>query len=199
MLSSTVADNTASGNGDGTGGGGGIELETIGSGSKASSIITSTITGNTALNNAGANGGGIDAPTTFTGGVLVLNDTININFATNGGGVFWAGATGSAFSAQNTIIAKNFVANGGAGPDANNPAGTFTDKGGNLIGIAGAGSGNTGFTASTTQKGTVATPLDPLLGTLTNNGGPTVGAPAQRSRFRPRPRCPAVRPSVKAL
>ena len=67
-----------------------------------------------------------------------------------------------------------------AGPDANNPAGTFTDKGGNLIGISGAGSGNTGFTASTTQKGTVANPLDPLLGPLQDNGGPKIGAPGTR-------------------
>jgi hypothetical protein len=47
--------------------------------------------------------------------------------------------------------------------------------GGNLIGISGAGSGNTGFTAATTQTGTVATPLNPQLGALTLNGGPTVG------------------------
>jgi hypothetical protein len=177
MLSSTVADNTASGNGDGTGGGGGIELETTGTDSKASTMFTSTITRNSALDNAGANGGGIDAPKTFTGGVLLVNDTINDNFATNGGGVFWAGTTGSRFHAVNTIIAKNFVGAGGVGPDANNPSGTFTDNGGNLIGVAGPGSGNTGFTAATTQKGSVATPLDPHLGILTNNGGPTIGAP----------------------
>jgi hypothetical protein len=177
MFSTTVANNTASGNGDGTGGGGGIELETTGKGVNGSTIINSTITGNTALNNAGANGGGIDAPAAFTGDVFLLNDTINLNFASNGGGVFWAGTEGSIFKLQNTIIAKNFVSNGGAGPDANNPAGTFTDNGGNLIGIAGAGSGNTGFTAVNTQKGSVATPLDPLLGNLRNNGGPKVGAP----------------------
>jgi hypothetical protein len=183
MFSSTVANNTASGNGDGTGGGGGIELETTGTGANGSNITNSTITGNTALNNAGANGGGIDAPATFTGAVFLLNDTINLNFASNGGGVFWAGTTGSIFRLQNTIIAKNFVVNGGAGPDANNPAGTFTDNGGNLIGIAGAGSGNTGFTASSTQTGTVGTPLDPLLGNLRNNGGPKVGARGFRIRL----------------
>jgi fibronectin-binding autotransporter adhesin len=177
MAATTVANNTASGNGDGTGGGGGIELETTGKGKNASEIINSTITQNTALNNAGANGGGIDAATTFTGDLFLLNDTINNNFASNGGAIFWTGTAGSAIKAQNTIIAKNFVSNGGAGPDANNVAGTFTDIGGNLIGVAGAGSGNTGFTASTTQKGTVAHPLDPLLGILTDNGGPKVGAP----------------------
>jgi hypothetical protein len=101
-----------------------------------------------------------------------LNDTINANFADNGGGVFWDGS--GMFSVQNTIIAANSA---GTGPDANNPAGTFTDNGGNLIGVSGAGSGNTGFTAATTQTGTVSSPLDPMLGPLQNNGGPTIGSP----------------------
>jgi predicted outer membrane repeat protein len=178
LQNSTLANNTATGNGDGTGGGGGVELETTGAGLSGSQITDTTITNNRALNNAGANGGGIDAPASFTGDVKLLNDTINLNFADNGGGVFWAGTTGSNFQVQNTIIAKN--ASSTAGPDANNPAGTFTDLGGNLIGVSGAGSGNTGFTAATTQTGTVATPLDPLLGPLQNNGGPKVGAKGHR-------------------
>jgi hypothetical protein len=74
---------------------------------------------------------------------------------------------------ENTIIAQN---NATTGPDANNAAGAFTDGGGNLIGISGAGSGNTGFTAATTQTGTVASPLDPKLGPLASNAGPVVGA-----------------------
>jgi hypothetical protein len=171
ITSSTIANNMASASG------GGIELETTGSGATGSAITNSTISGNSALIAAGGNtGGGIDAPATFTGSLALVNDTINANSAGNGGGVFYAGSPGSSFSAQNTIIADNFSNNGGSGPDANNPAGTFTDDGGNLIGISGAGSGNTGFTAGTTQTGTVATPLDPLLAPLGNNGGPTVGA-----------------------
>ena len=58
--------------------------------------------------------------------------------------------------------------------------GTFHDLGGNLIGVSGAGSGNSGFTAATTQTGTVATPLKALLGPLQNNGGPTIGAAGAR-------------------
>src|SRR5262249_4392188 len=145
LQSSTIANNTA------TVGGGGIELQTSGTGANASTITNTTITGNSALNNAGANGGGIDAPapatgvTGFTGTVTLLNDTLNANFADNGGGVFWAGATGSTFSLQNTIVAQNTAST--TGPDLNNPAGTFTDLGGNLIGISGTGSGNTGFIA----------------------------------------------------
>jgi hypothetical protein len=172
--SSTFADNTSAGNG------GGIEVETTGTGSAGSTITDTTITGNRALNNMGANGGGIDAVISVVkgkppGSLALLNDTINANFANHGGGVFWNGS--GKFSVQNTIIAANSAGILGTGPDANNPAGTFTDKGGNLIGVAGAGSGNTGFTAATTQKGSLAKPLDPLLGALQNNGGPVVGAP----------------------
>jgi hypothetical protein len=168
VLQSTLAGNTAAGNG------GGIELETMGAGAQGSTITDTTLTGNSALNNAGGNnGGGIDAPSTFIGDVLLLNDTINANFAANGGGIFWQGVTGSNFMVQNTILAQNTAA---TGPDAGNPAGIFTDLGGNLIGISGSGSGNTGFTAATTQTGTLANPLDPMLGPLQNNGGPTIGA-----------------------
>jgi hypothetical protein len=170
VASSTFAGNTA------VVGGGGIELQTMGTGAAGSTITNSTISGNSALNNAGANGGGIDAPATFTGTVTLLDDTLNANVATNGGGIFWAGAGSSTFAVENTIIAKDFAAT--AGPDANNPAGTFTDNGGNLIGIAGAASGNTGFTAATTQTGTAASPLDPLLGPLAANGGRPIGFPA---------------------
>jgi len=167
LSNSTFANNTAAGNG------GAIELQTTGTGTAGSTITNTTLTGNNALNNGGANGGGIDASDGFTGSVALQNDTINGNFATNGGGVFWAGSAGSSFAVENTIIAGNFA---GVGTDANNPAGTFTDNGGNLIGVSGAGSGNTGFTSSSTQTGTVATPLDPMLGSLHDNGGPDVGA-----------------------
>ncbi len=43
-------------------------------------------------------------------------------------------------------------------------AGALADLGGNLIGVSGPGSGNSGFTAGATQTGTVAKPLDPRLG-----------------------------------
>jgi hypothetical protein len=172
LTHSTVNGNVSAGNGAG------IELTTTGTvaGGTGSSIIDTTLTANLALNNADVNGGGIDAE--GTGDIKLLCDTINANFAGNGGGVFWSGTAGI-FAVQNTILAANFFSPDGTGPDADNPAGTFTDNGGNLIGIAGAGSGNTGFTAGTTQKGTVAMPLKPLLLHLANNGGPTVGSPGE--------------------
>jgi predicted outer membrane repeat protein len=170
VMSSTFANNTAAG------GGGGIEVETMGTGMAGSMITNSTITGNGAVNNAGANGGGLDA--VMIGDLALLNDTINANFADNGGGVFWDGSGG--FSVQNTIIAANSASVGGLGPDANSNGATFTDNGGNLIGVSGPGSGNMGFTALTTQRGTVASPLDPMLGPLGNNGGPKIGASGTR-------------------
>jgi hypothetical protein len=155
--------------------GGGIEVATSGSGvTNGSTITNSTITGNLALNRAfGTTGGGIDASAAFTGELSLLNDTINGNSAAKGGGVATANTPGSAVLVENTIIAGNFANNIGHGTDA---AGIFIDNGGNLIGISGPGSGNTGFTAATTQTGTTAKPLNPLLGPLQNNGGPTVGA-----------------------
>jgi hypothetical protein len=172
---STIVGNTS------VGGGGGVEIETTGTGTAGTTIANATITANTTTGNAAGptigNGGGVNAPAaTFTGSLKLLNDTINGNFATNGGGVFWAGTSGSV-AVQNTILARNSA---NTGPDANNPAGAFTDSGGNLIGISGTGSGNTGFTAATTQHGTTASPLDPLLAVLANNSGPMVGAPGNQ-------------------
>ena len=114
-------------------------------GNGASATVTnSTLTGNT----AGQQGGGIDAGlnVAVNFGLTLLNDTINGNFSGSGGGIFWGG-TGSV-TVQNTLIAQNTAIT--SGPDANSAAGTFTDNGGNLIGIAGTGSGNTGFNAATT-------------------------------------------------
>jgi predicted outer membrane repeat protein len=54
--------------------------------------------------------------------------------------------------------------------------GAFNDLGGNLIGVAGVGSGNISFTKPATQTGSVGSPLDPMLAALADNGGPLVGA-----------------------
>ena len=158
-----------------SGSGGGIELQTSGFGQTlGSSIADSTIVGNTALNSSGQdNGGAIGTSNLFKGSLEVESDTINDNSAAIGGGIAALGATGSTIIVQNTIIAEDFGNNGTTGTDA---YGTFSDGGGNVIGISGTGSGNSGFTASTTQTGNTAAPLDPLLETLSANGAPTAGA-----------------------
>jgi hypothetical protein len=166
IMNCTVDNNISAGNG------GGLEIATTGTNSILSNI---TVTGNRALNNAGTNGGGLDVEN-MTGALKLLNATINANFANNGGGIFWDGI--GHFSVQNTIVAQNLVGNGGLGVDVNNPAGTFTDLGGNLIGVA--SDANTGFTAANDFTGTLAHPLNPMLGALAYNGGPIIGAPGTK-------------------
>ena len=56
---------------------------------------------------------------------------------------------------------------GWSSPDAYGP---FASKGFNLIGKK---DGSTGFSAATDKKGTIKLPLDPKLGPLQSNGGPT--------------------------
>jgi hypothetical protein len=57
-------------------------------------------------------------------------------------------------------------------------AGRFTDLGGNLIGVEDQFVSD--FTDPTTLTGTADNPLDPMLGPLTNNGGPIIGGPNNR-------------------
>ena len=119
-------------------------------------ISNSTISNN----QAAAGGGGI-----FVFGQLTLNNvTISNNTATQGGGVS-VGAGGSA-SVRNTIIAANTA------PTSPDVIGVFTSRGNNLIGN---GTGGSGFTNGVNgdQVGTGATPINPMLGPLQNNGGQT--------------------------
>ena len=117
-----------------------------------------TVAGNT----AGANGGGV-----FAINATLLNCTVAENIADFGGGIFRD--VGGTFRVRNTIVALNLVDIGGSGPDV---FGTFTSDGHNLIGDA---TGGTGFTNGVNGDlvGTAASPIDPKLGPLQNNGGPT--------------------------
>lgn len=103
------------------------------------------------------------------GTLTVNNSTISggnngtFRNANYGGGIFNAGSA----TLRNTIIAGDSVFNGGTGPDCQ---GTFTSGGFNLIGAT---NGSTGWIASD-LTGSSASPLDPLLSPLQDNGGPTV-------------------------
>ena len=108
-------------------------------------VDSATISGNTGTGGAGAG-------TRFRHGP---------NGGGNGGVAAQAGLTGIA----STIVAGN---TGSSAPDAE---GTFTSDGFNLIGI---GDQSTGWkSGSNDQVGTAASPLNPHLGPLANNGGPT--------------------------
>jgi hypothetical protein len=145
-------------------GGGGFGDE--GNGQNTLIVSNCTFVNNTTT----GNGGGIQ----FSGVSLTVNDATVVGNAAqgNGGGIFVQ--TGSTFTLNNTIVAKNFAgpANflGGAGPDVD---ATVTTGSGNFIGIGDATL--VGITNGTNGNhvGTTAAPLNPLLGPLQNNGGPT--------------------------
>lgn len=156
----------------------------ISSGDTALNIVNSTISGNTA--EGGNNVSGMSFPARG-GGVYygaagtcnITNSTISANAATSGyspfdsipstgGGV--ASAGNKTTHLKSSIIAENTAA---SAPDA---FGSFVSHGFNLIGNA---QGATGAPLSTDQLGTPASPIDPKLGPLQDNGGPTSTMPLQ--------------------
>jgi hypothetical protein len=145
LINSTVSDNSAAY-------GGGIETNfgTV-------TITNSTISGNT----ASREGGGIDQG---SGMLTVSNSTVTNNTSEYGAIRNYIGTA----NVQNTIIAGNIDSDGGA-PDV---AGAFISQGYNLIG---ASDYSTGFLngVNNDQVGTVASPINPMLGPLQNNSGPT--------------------------
>jgi hypothetical protein len=176
----TLADSTVSGNTT-PGNGGGINNNTNGT----LMITGSTLSGNSATSTNSGIGGAIvnfaalavtnsafanNSATAFGGGIendgpgplSVANSTISGNIAGfGGGGVDLSGAPGPTFG--NTVLAGN------AAPSSPDVRGPLDSQGYNLIGN---GSGGSGY-ADTDLVGTAANPLDPLLGPLQDNGGPT--------------------------
>ena len=164
VTNSTISANSATGN-ESSGGGAILNAGPL-------TITNSTISGNSA-----AQGGGIKTSPGFVfspGFVMITNSTISDNSAGAGGGIDVSEFSSGSF--RNTVIATNTSADG---PDVK---GVFASDGFNLIGD------NSGATISTAkpsdQIGTSAAPIDPLLGPLQNNGGPTfthallLGSPA---------------------
>ena len=119
-------------------------------------VTNSTISGNTAI----TNGGGIFNQ--FGGTSTLTNSTVSGNTGdSRGGGIYNSSAD---ISLINTIVAEN---TGSSRPDC---SGNQTSLGHNLIGD------DTGcvFTAATGDLvGDADNPIDPLLGPLQDNGGPT--------------------------
>jgi CSLREA domain-containing protein len=189
----TIIDSTVSGNSAGDDGGGVFHLASF----DPFSIDTLTITNSTfSDNSASDSGGGVFSATGFIGaGALnVTNSTFSGNSAANGGAIFntvdtvavtnstlsgnSAGAGGGlrhnfgvAAKIRNSIIAGN-TATTDVGTDV---YGTFSSQGYNLIGT---NESSTGFTVGSPNQnrdivGTSASPIDPKLGPLADNGGPT--------------------------
>ncbi|HWN98285.1 MAG TPA: C25 family cysteine peptidase, partial [Blastocatellia bacterium] len=148
-------------------------------------LINSTISGN----NATGSGGGID---NNNGLLTVTNSTISGNFASTGdggGGIYNGAGTANlanstisgnstnrsggginnsigTVNVRNTIIAGNTATS--SGPDFN---GALTSQDFNLIGNASGATINPAQTSD--QIGNAGSPINPLLGSLANNGGPT--------------------------
>ena len=136
--------------------------------------------GGGSLNARGGNGGdGLGGAIWEPGTMTVTNCTFSANAAVHGsGGVGTsagnngAGQGGGLFSTSsadqaiaNTLVAGNTAAEGG--PDVD---GTFDSKGFNVVGQT---DRSVGFNATEDKTGTVASPLDPKIASLANNGGPT--------------------------
>jgi fibronectin-binding autotransporter adhesin len=146
---STIAGNTAAGGG-GSGPG-------SASGGGAYSTVTWGFTNCTIANNTAtgsfSSGGGLWSQ----GSLMVYNCTITGNQAEYGGGIAGNPTLG------NTIVAGNTAANAANGPDG---SGTFFSENYNLV-------QNTNGMALSGALSHTLIGLDPLLGPLTNNGGPT--------------------------
>ena len=155
IVGSTINDNAA---GD-TGGG-------IVSTSSTLTIVDSTISGNA----SDGSGGGI-AQVGVTSEISIRSATItgniadaDVNGSGTGGGVFLDLGVSTV---RNTIIAGNT----GVSSSSNDCSGTWTSAGYNLIGH----DDSCTFSATSgDQVGTLAVPIDPKLGPLTDNGGSTL-------------------------
>ncbi len=151
VTASTLSGNSATGNSAVTGDGGGIW--TIGT----LTVTDSTLSGNSAVND----GGGIYTSSYPTAVTVIASTTLSGNSARSGGGI-WNGMQALA-QLRNTIVAGNTA---DSAPDLD---GAFVSLGHNLIGD---GTGGSGYDP-TDLVGTSANPIDPRLGPLADNGGPT--------------------------
>jgi hypothetical protein len=122
-------------------------------------MVNSTLSGNMAT----ANGGAIYSASQSA--VALTDCTVSGNSAgAEGGGVFSSGS--QAVALVNTIVGDNSATT--AGPDVEGAVtgnNSLVRDGTSLTGMSNGSAGN--------QVGTSAQPVEPMLGTLRNNGGPT--------------------------
>ncbi len=148
-----------------------MEAPSLSSAARTATIADSTFYNNFAESAGGAIFVGANAPAGGDAGVpgslTLLRSTIVSNTGSSGGGLF--DSTTDPVMLQDTIIAGN---TNGSSP--NDVYATFAAASSNdLIGV---GTGQTGLTNGQdgVQLGTATSPLNPLLGPLQNNGGPTL-------------------------
>ena len=152
VTDSTVSNNTAINGGVGEGGG----IWTSGAGNTLD-LTNVTISGNSTDGDGGGLYNGKDATLT--------NVTITNNQAAQGAGIHDVGNPATT-TLTNTIVAGNGT------PGQEDLSGNYTSGGNNLIGIDGPSTGLTDG-VNGDQVGTAGSPIDPMLGALADNGGPT--------------------------
>jgi len=174
LNSATIEQTTISGN-ESFGPGGGIYF----SGDTGSSLTVqnSTISGNTAVqafSSPNEGGGGIAAfnDVSLINSTVILNQVTGIDSGDQGGGGIKV--IGGDFTIKNSIVAQNFTDEGAVGQANYDCQGVLTSEGNNLIGIGNTGAGEcqgvvNGIMGN--QVGSPASPLDPMLGDLSDNGG----------------------------
>ncbi|PYS82428.1 MAG: hypothetical protein DMF70_08020, partial [Acidobacteria bacterium] len=155
----TITNVTVSGNSSFNTGGGIYNGGTL-------SLLNSTVSGNVSKDD----GGGMEDDNTAT----IVNSTITNNHADNddsaggtGGGIKLGG---NPITLHNTIVAGNFRGTGSTRDDVSgaldiSSASNLIGDGTGMSGISNGSNGN--------QVGTIASPIDPLLAALMDNGGPT--------------------------
>jgi hypothetical protein len=195
-VDSTFRNNTSSGSGGAISGhfGAGLTLDITGStfydntastggavkvqGSNGGSTTLVSITNSTFSDNTGNSGGAMNFQS-YTGSpveVSIINSTVYDNEALTsvGGGIYNVNPDRITVGLHNTVLAGNTAANTNYHESWGNINGTVSNPSSyNLIGI---GNGNMGIThlSNNNRVGTSGTPLDPLLGVLADNGGPTL-------------------------
>jgi CSLREA domain-containing protein len=141
-----------------------------------------TLTNSTVSGNSAPFGGGIaNTPRHGTARVRLTNSTVARNSATqHGGGIFQTGAFGEEdqgfLALTNSLVAQNSAP---TGPDVFDQIGPVFAS----FSLIGDGTGS-GLTNNGNQVGTASAAIDPKLGPLADNGGPTrthallLGSPA---------------------
>jgi hypothetical protein len=149
LLNCSVVKNQAAGDA------GGIAAVDIGSPGKLAALTNCTVSGNLAVN-----GGGIFSYTA----TVFAHCTISSNTASaNVGGISIPGG-GVTSRLRNSLVAGNTQ---GGVPTPSDLSGSFFSEGYNLIGTGGIAPGPGDL------LGTPGSPIDPVLGPLQNNGGPS--------------------------
>jgi hypothetical protein len=139
-------------------------------------VTNSTLSGNRTTDTTFGKGGGIGNDGVLNGGdtATVVDCTLSGNFAAATGGGLDQTGPGN-LTIRNTLVAGNTAK---SSPDV---GGSLNSQGHNLIGD---GTGGSGY-ADTDLVGSADNPIDPLLGPLQDNGGPTLtmallpGSPAR--------------------